>query len=133
MIFVDTGAFVARYVARDQYHAKAASFWRDLESRREHCLTSNLVLSETLTLLARRAGYAFASDRARHLLFSSFLTILRPGHEHEAAAIDLFEKFADQRVSFTDSVSFVLMKEHRVSRAFSFDRHFEQAGFRLCP
>ncbi len=43
--------------------------------------------------------------------------------------MDLFEKYADQRVSFTDCISFVLMRRHKIRQVFSFDRHFELAGF----
>jgi uncharacterized protein len=39
-------------------------------------------------------------------------------------------KYSDQRVSFTDCISFVLMKRERVKIAFTFDRHFSLAGFR---
>jgi predicted nucleic acid-binding protein len=47
--------------------------------------------------------------------------------------VDLFAKFADQRVSFTDCVSFILMRRHRLARAFTFDRHFGDAGFGVMP
>lgn len=49
------------------------------------------------------------------------------------AALEQFTKLADQRVSFTDCVSFALMRRHRVRHAFTFDRHFEAAGFEIWP
>lgn len=133
MIFVDTGAFVARYMGRDQYHARACDGWRRLETEKARVLTSNFVLDEALTLLGRRTTYAFAAERARYLLSSSDLEILRPDAELELAAVELFAKYADQRISFTDCVSFALMRSHRIEFAFSFDRHFEAAGFSLWP
>jgi len=36
-------------------------------------------------------------------------------------------------VSFADCVSFVLMKNHRLKRAFTFDHHFALAGFAMLP
>jgi predicted nucleic acid-binding protein len=42
-------------------------------------------------------------------------------------------KFADQADSFTDCLSFVLMKKERVRDVFGFDSHFVAAGFRLWP
>ena len=131
MIFIDTGAFVARYIQRDQYHQDAVKGWRLLEERRLRCVTSPLILSEAITLLARRGGYAFAAQRGRALFSSEALTILRASQEDEAAALDVMEKFADQAVSFTDGVSFVLMRTHHLQEVFSFDRHFERAGFHL--
>jgi predicted nucleic acid-binding protein len=90
-------------------------------------------MEETFTLLGRRASYSFAADRARSLLSSGALTILRPDADDEEKAIELFGKFADQQVSFTDCVSFVLMRRNRLERAFTFDRHFASAGFEIMP
>lgn len=133
MIFIDTGAFLARYVARDQHHRRARTAWREIEKRGERCLTSNFVLDETLTLLARRTTYSFAAERAIVIYASEILAILRPELDDEKEAIELFRKFADQRVSFTDCVSFVLMRRNRLTRTFSFDTHFERAGFTVWP
>lgn len=91
------------------------------------------MLDETITLLARRAGSPFAVERARAIFDSEQLVVLRAGGEEEEAALVLFEKLADQRVSFTDCLSFALMRHHRIRRAFAFDRHFEAAGFELWP
>lgn len=133
MIFIDTGAFLARYIERDQYHNAATKHWQTLRNDQRRCFTSNFVLDETFTLLARRSTYRFAAERARNLLQSTSLSILRPDAECEAAALELFEAFADQSASFTDCVSFVLMEKHSIKCAFSFDRHFAIAGFELEP
>lgn len=134
MTFIDTGAFLARYLQRDQFHDRALKAWQELENAvSEDCFTSNFVLDETFTLLGRHAHYRFAADRARHILASQTLRILRPDSDDEFLAIELFEKYADQRVSFTDCVSFVLINRYRLDRVFSFDRHFERAGFRIWP
>ncbi len=53
--------------------------------------------------------------------------------DDEIEAIHLFRKFADQRVSFTDCISFVLMKRFRIRTAFTFDQHFARAGFEVIP
>lgn len=133
MIFVDTGAFLARFVVRDQYHEPCIRAWDELRRLRVRCATSNFVLDETFTLLARGTDHAFAAQRARNLLGSRELRILRPGQEEERAALEWFEKYADQRVSFTDCVSFVLLRGNRIKRVFGFDRHFALAGFELWP
>ena len=133
MIFIDTGAFVARYLERDQYHDRAMEQWQTLQNDHRPCFTSNFVLDETFTLLARRSTYQFAAERARNLLESHVLSILRPDETDEFAALDYFQKYADQSVSFTDCVSFVLMEKYRIPTAFSFDRHFTIAGFDVEP
>jgi predicted nucleic acid-binding protein len=90
--------------------------------------TSNHVISETLTLLAGRVSYQFAAERAEAIYFSREMEILYGSKEDEIEAVRLFRKFGDQRVSFTDCVSFVLMKRHGPRTAFTFDRHFRAAG-----
>ncbi len=131
MIFIDTGAFVGRFLKKDQYNEEATLRWTRLSNLREVCFNSNFILDETVTLLARRAGYQFAAERARQLYSSLELQILRPSIPEELAALELFEKFADQKISFTDCVSFVLMRQFQIKKAFSFDAHFERAGFEL--
>ncbi len=133
MIYLDTGAFLARYLARDQHHKKAVAAWSEIGRGGLRCFTSNFVLDETLTLLGRRAGYRFAAQRARLLYSSRVLTVLRPGREDELEAVEDFEKFADQKVSFTDCISWILMRRNKLRRAFSFDEHFRMAGFELWP
>ncbi len=131
MIFVDTGPFLARHVARDQFHEAALAGFARLEADHLPIVTSNFVLDETFTLLGRVAGHRFAAARARAIYGSRALTILRPGREEEIEALDLFEKFADQKVSYTDCISFVLMRRDGIKRAFTFDQHFARAGFDL--
>lgn len=133
MIYIDTGALLARYTQRDQYHQRARAAWQQLRHASWRCYTSNFVLDETFTLLARRTSYPFAAQTARALLASNVLEILRPTHEIEIEAVQDFEKFADQEISFTDCISFALMRQQRITRAFAFDRHFLFAGFQLWP
>ena len=131
MIFVDSGAFLGRFAHNDQHHIEAGKRWAKIEASRLACFTSNYILDETLTLLARRTSYPFAVERGRSLYSSGEVNLVRPAPEDELAAFDWFQKFADQRVSFTDCVSFVLMKKAGIDTAFSFDHHFERAGFKL--
>ena len=133
MIFIDTGAFLARFIQRDQYHDAARIHWNKLRSGGRRCVTSSFVLDETITLLGRRAGYRFAAEQARKIYNSDALTILRPLGGDEVAALDLFEKYADQAVSYTDCISFILMAGHGIRTAFSFDKHFVFAGFEVEP
>lgn len=131
MIFVDTGAFVGRFLVNDQYHAAALRLWDQVERANETCATSSLVLTETITLLARRSTAAFAVEKARLIYSSPRFKILRPGPGEEADALAVLLKYADQRVSFTDAVSFALMQRDGLRQAFTFDAHFALAGFEL--
>ena len=129
MIFIDTGAFIARHLARDQHHRKATALWGKLERSGLRCLTTELVVSETATLLARWASPGFAVERVRALYQSEVLSIHRAEPSDDLAALDLMLKYQDQAIGFTDCVSFVLMQKAGIHRAFTLDRRFRVAGF----
>lgn len=131
MIFIDTGAFIAQYFTKDSHHIKALEILEKIEKSNLRCFTSNFVLDETFTLLGRWAGYKFAVEKVRIIFSSTRLVILRPNEEDEVKALNYFEKFADQAVSYTDCISFVLLKNQKISKVFSFDNHFVMAGFQL--
>jgi predicted nucleic acid-binding protein len=133
LIFVDAGAFIARYLKRDQHHRRAVDAWKALANERTPCITTSFVLNETINYLLRRVSPRFAADVAEALYSSKNLGIIRPTEEHEVAAIDLLRKYADQKVGFTDCISFALMHDMKILRAFSFDRHFDLPGFVRFP
>lgn len=133
MIYIDTGALIARYVAKDNQHAEALSLWKTLDKNKDKLFTSNFVLDETFTLLGRKAGNQFAAERAKAIVSSEAFTILRPDKSNELEALKFFEKYADQMVSYTDCISFSLMREYKIKRAFTFDKHFDLAGFQTIP
>ena len=133
MIFIDTGAFLGRYLAADQHHDASVIGWERIRTERSPYCTSNLVLNETFTLLARMADGAFAARTGQLIYTASAIQILRAEKHDEQTALDLLDKYADQHVSFCDCVSFSLMKRYRIQNVFGFDHHFERAGFHLWP
>lgn len=133
MIFVDTSAFLGAYNPRDQWHFEATAQFEELVRANETLVTSNFVLDETLTFLGRKMGYRYAARRGQALFGSGSIDILRPTRDEELLALHQFEKWADQRVSYTDCVSFVLMRAHKLYRVFTFDQHFQLAGFTVVP
>ncbi len=137
MIFVDTGAFLGRYLANDQYFAQARQFWEQL---RHPIVTSNLVLVEFATLLTRRVSGGFAAERLRRIYDEPDCRILRPGEAEEREALALVDKFADHRLGMTDAVSMILMRRHKLRRIFTFrnyafDAKADSMGewLTLCP
>lgn len=129
-VFVDTGAFLAKEIHRDQHHTEALVGWASLRHTPEALYTSEHCIDETATLLARRTNYAFAASWGADLLGSG-INIVRAEPKDLESGFRLMRKFADQGVSFTDCLSFALMKRQRINWVFGFDRHFAAAGFRL--
>jgi predicted nucleic acid-binding protein len=131
-LFVDTGAFLAKEIVSDQHHDAANTFWREIARDRPRLYSSEHVLDETATLLARRTSYAWAAQWG-HDVLSASIEWLPSESQDLLDAFGLMKKFADQAVSFTDSLSFVLMKKAGLRDVFGFDGHFSAAGFRLWP
>src|SRR5205809_250867 len=68
---------------------------------------------------------------ARLLLASRVVHVIRTDEAMEEAALNVYERLDDARLSFTDCVSFAVMRALEIPVAFAFDRDFERAGFRL--
>lgn len=130
-LYIDTGAFIARVLQDDQYHRRATDGWRVLAHGDRRLLSSEHVLDECATLIARRAGGRTASEWLDLHLRSRVITWLKTGEKDLAAGAALMKKFCDQGVSFTDCLSFALMKRERCRDAFTYDAHFRLAGFDL--
>jgi hypothetical protein len=126
MIFVDTGFFIAVLSGRDQLHARAVAWSLSVE---EPLLLSEYVIWETINYFSmpvdRGKVHAWFeqinSESAYHLIHASPPLL--------QAAVDLHRRRPDQEWSLTDCASFVIMREHGVSRALAWDHHFEQAGY----
>lgn len=128
MIFVDTGAFLALYLKRDQYHRHAHKIFRTLP---RPFSTTNHVVDELATLLGRIADYCYAADRIEDLYASESIEVLLSTRDDEIEAIRWMRKYSDKEISFTDCISFAIMRRTGIRTAFTFDRHFHDAGFEV--
>lgn len=128
-LFIDTGAFYARYVARDEHHETAKALWQKIQKDRVGCVTTNFVVSEMISLMVYRFGNEKALQVARELYGSQALRIVPVVLDLELQALEWIERFQDQSFSMTDAVSFSFMKGNKLETAFTFDHHFEVAGF----
>lgn len=132
-IFIDTGAFLARYIVHDQYHKSSIAIWNKIQKSSNKFVTCNFVLDEMITLLGRWVSEDFSLEKAHHIYNSKSILLLRPDESDELHALELYKKFKDKKMSFTDCVSFALMKKHRIEQVFTFDRHFTDVGFKVIP
>lgn len=130
-LFIDTGAFLARYLQNDNLHKEALSKWARLEKKKNKLVTSVFVINETTTLLSRRVSPEFATARMRTIYQSDRFYIHRTDTETELIALKLMEKYSDLPLSFTDAVSICLMRKHGIRTVFTFDADFQVSGFTL--
>ncbi len=130
MIFIDTGAFIARYMKYDQYHQHAMKKWGSILKSPDLC-TSNHVIDETITFLLRRTDPDFAVEKAEILLSTDVIHTLRSDQEDEQEALEILKRYKDQKLSFTDCITSALMKRYKIDRIFTFDSHFGLFGYHV--
>jgi predicted nucleic acid-binding protein len=128
-VFVDTAGFLALWDSSDEHHSKALDLQRDLAAKRHRFLTTDYILDETVTLLLNRHSHAAAADFLDTSRRSEALRLEWVDPERFFAAASWFERHEDKEWSFTDCVSFVVMRELKIRDAFTTDHHFTQAGF----
>lgn len=133
MVFVDSSGFIAAFDARDAAHQPTAAAWRQIAKGRERLVTTQLVLAETVTHLRRRGGWDLSLRAGAAILDSALIEVVGLDTEQLAAAWRDFVRNPDPKLSLCDAASFIVMRDRRVRRALTVDRHFVAAGFDVLP
>lgn len=132
-VFVDTGAWFALADRSDQYHSQAVNVFPELLNNYHHLSTTNLVIAEAYVLIRLTIGHQPAVHFLKNIAASPRILKIYSDRTLEEEAENILVKHNDQAFSYTDAVSFALMKRFDIREAFSFDRHFAIAGFVLMP
>ena len=122
-VFIDTSAFCAVTIPRDQYNAAAKALYKTILKDNVLFYTSDYVLDEVYTLLKTRGSHA-TSIKFMDGITKSNIVVLRVAEDTERAAKIIFRRFDDKRLSFTDCTSFALINHFGIDAVFSFDEHF---------
>lgn len=132
-LFVDTAGWVALVDGSDPAH-HAARRQRDELLREGYILVStDYVADETLTLMRMRFGLDVAAQWWDQVESSAWLRWEWIDASRAEQARRWFFRYHDKTFSFTDCTSFAVMRELRLRRALTLDRHFTQAGFEALP
>jgi len=130
-VFVDSSAWFAVASASDGRHAEAERLLREAVAAGIGLVTTNLVLAEVHRLALVRMGIQPAAAMLDRIEASRLVSLVHATAEHHRVARRWLAKLADQRISYTDAVSFAVMEVTRCRVAMTFDRHFAIAGFRI--
>lgn len=135
-IFVDTSAWDAIADSGDPNHDVALLF-RDEIAGQCQLVVTNYILDELYTLLLMNVGYQCAvdfKDKLDVLVEEGVLEVVWVSEDIATEAWAVFERFnVDKQWSFTDCVSYVVMKQRRIIEVFAFDDDFAQMGFMCQP
>jgi len=128
-IFVDISGFYALMVKGDDRHVAAVRHVNEAQRKQRRFVTTDYVLDETATLLKARGLGHLLPQFFDAVLGSQVCQIEWTDADRFDGVRAFFLKHADQPWSFTDCLSFRVMKERRITEALTKDQHFRQAGF----
>ena len=135
-IFVDTSAWDAVADKGDPNHGVAMLF-KDEITGNYRAVVTNYILDEVSTLLLMNVGYKRTVEFKRvldALAQAGIVEVVWVSRDIADEAWSVFEQFnVDKMWSFTDCVSYVVMKRRGITEAFVFDRDFAQMGFTCRP
>jgi len=121
-VIVDTGVIVAAYDDRDPDHQGVK---QALSSANEPLIVSPYVVAEADYLISARQGQAIELAVLRDLCSGAW-DLVGFDREDLAAAVDLIDRYHDQRIGVTDASLVVLAKRFRTRTIATLDkRHFE--------
>ncbi len=135
-LFIDTGAFYARFVETAQRHDRATAVFEAIgtgDAVYRPLYTSTYVLDELATLVLSHhdhAGATAALERVRQ----SPTVVVHPDETEFDATCEQFAQYDDHEISFTDHMSGILAVERDIEHVFTFDTdHFRTLGFTTIP
>ena len=145
-VFVDTGAFIAMAAPNDDNHDRAQAVFTDLLQSGAVLFTTNHIVDEVCTwmLRDRGLGHRGAIRFGRQVLDTSApctvadlpardggrsLVLIYSTPRVERLAWDVLAQYDTAGFTFTDCTSFAVMRILSISRAFTFDSHFDIMGF----
>lgn len=126
-LFVDTSCFFAFLNRGDVNHIKAVEYLKAHPKK----VTSNYVFDELMALLTSRGQKNLSLTFGEELREKKWGDYYYVTLSDEKKAWDLYKKFHDHPLSFTDCTTLLLLKEKKVSLLASFDQGLIKASSSL--
>jgi uncharacterized protein len=124
--FVDTSFVVALVNKNDQYQNQAIELASRFDKR--PLVTTDAILLEVGNALARN----FKTESIQiieHFIASDEIQIFHLNADLFRRAFELYRSHSDKAWGLIDCISFVVMRDLKLTESLTADRHFEQAGF----
>ncbi len=130
-VFVDSFAWIAAINKSDNYHKKSLKLFEELLKKQIKIFTTNYIIVETINSLSKTEFRKTVIEFVSKLEKSPSVQIVEITKEIFNNAWTLYQQRMDKDWGITDCTSFEVMKMFSISKAFTNDKHFEQAGYEL--
>ncbi len=130
-VFVDSFAWIAAINKSDNYHKSCLTIIKSLLKKKIKLITINYVVIETINALSKAEFRKSVVGFITKLENSPSIEIVKVTDEIYNNAWALYQQRPDKNRGITDCTSFEVMRMFRIKKAFTNDKHFEQAGHTL--
>ena len=138
-VFVDTGVFYAHHDMNASRHETGVAALTHVLREAEYgrVMTSDYVYDEVVTLTQKRTrsvadGIAIGR-RIRGEGYPDAIELLYSSPTLFDTAVEVYEKYTDQDLSFTDAMTVAMVDYHDIDAVLSFDDDFDGVVDRLAP
>lgn len=118
------------FILKDEsFHHQAVAKYKEYKQKRAQLITSDYVLDELFTRCLYRAGShggKIAVTLINEAISHNELTILEVDPQIFKKAENVFLKFSEHKISFTDATSCVLYKDFSLDEVFTLDSDFKK-------
>ena len=128
-VYLDTIGLLALWNARDQWHEGAARMLAELTAQGADFWTAEPVLLECGNAASRTPFRHEVIALRHHLLADGKL--IAPTQADCADAWEAYAQGSAAEAGIIDQISFAVMRRLGLAEAFTNDRHFQAAGFRV--
>lgn len=130
-VFLDTAALYALIHRGDSLHQRAVAVSMDLEESAIPLVCTDWVLAEFLGRASETRFRAPAARLTDILLSSSNTHIVAASRGGWQQGFSIFTARTDKGWSLVDCISMYVCRSRGISRVFTHDHHFSQAGFQI--
>ena len=127
--FLDSAYAIALSAVTDQYHNKAEILARQIEKNSIQMITTRAVILEIGNALSKLRYRAAAIELLDSLEEDPNVQIINLSEELYNRSLKLYRQRPDKEWGLTDCVSFVVMKDYKITEVLTTDEHFKQAGY----
>lgn len=131
LIFVDTSALIALGNKKDQFHFQATKVFKRLVLAKMNFITTNAVIFELTNAFSGVQYKPVAIKQSDMINNSKSWTIITIDEELMEKGLSRFKQMHDKDWSLVDCISMIIAEEIGITKIFTTDHHFEQAGFTI--